>query len=84
MPGTGAGGWGGELWVNITDFIKNGSIPESRVDDMVIRTLMPYFWLGQDTTPLPDVVYVRSFHLHHRMLACPNASGFQEYELHHL
>lgn len=61
MPGTGFGGWGGEQWMNITDFIKNGSIPESRVDDMIIRTLMPYFWLGQDTTPLPDVVYVCSF-----------------------
>lgn len=65
MPGTGFGGWGGEQWMNITDFIKNGSIPESRVDDMIIRTLTPYFWLGQDTAPLPDVIYVRLFSLHH-------------------
>lgn len=47
------------FWANLTTFVNNGSIPESRVNDMVIRTLTPYFWLEQDTHPLPEVVYVR-------------------------
>lgn len=58
MPGgTGVDAW----WANITEFVRNGSIPESRVNDMVIRTLTPYFWLEQDTHPLPEVIYVRIF-----------------------
>lgn len=52
------------FWANITEFVRNGSIPESRVNDMVIRTLTPYFWLEQDTHPLPDVVFVRIVKLH--------------------
>lgn len=33
---------------NITSAIKNGTVPESRVDDMIIRIMTPYYWLGQD------------------------------------
>lgn len=61
MPGLGLPfpDWGGNFWTNIADFISNGSIPEWRFNDMVIRTLTSYFWLGQDADPLPPVVYVR-------------------------
>ncbi|PNS21539.1 Beta-glucosidase 1 [Sphaceloma murrayae] len=33
---------------NITLAVNNGSIPVSRVDDMVTRIMTPYYWLGQD------------------------------------
>ena len=33
---------------NLVPAVKNGSISEARIDDMVIRTLAPYFLLGQD------------------------------------
>ena len=29
--------------------VGNGSLPESRVDDMVLRVLTPYYYLGQDS-----------------------------------
>lgn len=58
MPGAALNGLIAEFWANITELVRNGSIPEWRVDDMIIRTLMPYFWLGQDTDPLPQVVFV--------------------------
>ncbi|KAH7070922.1 glycoside hydrolase superfamily [Paraphoma chrysanthemicola] len=33
---------------NITIAVNNGSLDTSRVDDMVIRIMTPYFWLNQD------------------------------------
>ncbi|KAF4541774.1 Beta-glucosidase 1 [Lasiodiplodia theobromae] len=33
---------------NATLAVNNGTIPESRLDDMVLRVLTPYFHLGQD------------------------------------
>ncbi|KAF1831336.1 avenacinase [Decorospora gaudefroyi] len=33
---------------NITIAVNNGSLSESRVDDMVLRVMTPYFHLGQD------------------------------------
>lgn len=33
---------------NATSAVTNGTIPESRIDDMVLRVLTPYFHLGQD------------------------------------
>lgn len=33
---------------NVTDAVKNGTVAESRVDDMIIRIMTPYYWLGQD------------------------------------
>lgn len=33
---------------NVTRAINNGSLAETRVDDMIIRIMMPYFALGQD------------------------------------
>ena len=33
---------------NITAAANNGSVPMDRVDDMIIRIMTPYYWLGQD------------------------------------
>lgn len=33
---------------NLTKAVENGTIPETRVDDMVKRVLTPYYLLGQD------------------------------------
>ncbi|KAF2123062.1 avenacinase [Lophiotrema nucula] len=33
---------------NITTSINNGSIPEERLDDMILRVMTPYFYLKQD------------------------------------
>ncbi|KAK7518898.1 glycoside hydrolase superfamily [Phyllosticta citriasiana] len=43
--------WG----ANATAAVQNGTIPESRIDDMVLRIMTPYFHLGQDKDfPLVD------------------------------
>ncbi|KIW09309.1 uncharacterized protein PV09_00224 [Verruconis gallopava] len=33
---------------NITIAVKNGSLPESRLDDMILRVMTPYYYLKQD------------------------------------
>jgi beta-glucosidase len=33
---------------NVTTGVNNGTLEVSRVDDMVIRIMTPYYWLGQD------------------------------------
>jgi beta-glucosidase len=33
---------------NVTLAVNNGTISLSRVDDMIIRIMTPYYWLGQD------------------------------------
>ncbi|KAL2865777.1 beta-glucosidase [Aspergillus lucknowensis] len=33
---------------NVTRAVSNGTLPESRLDDMILRIMTPYFWLGQD------------------------------------
>ncbi|KAK2023098.1 glycosyl hydrolase family 3 N terminal domain-containing protein [Colletotrichum zoysiae] len=33
---------------NITLAVNNGTLDASRVDDMIVRVLTPYYWLGQD------------------------------------
>ncbi|KAH7317084.1 beta-glucosidase [Stachybotrys elegans] len=53
MPG-GLGGYGmnwkaGSFFGgNITRAVNNGTVPVERVDDMIIRIMTPYYWLGQD------------------------------------
>jgi len=53
MPG-GMGAYGlnfgepSDFGGHITIGVNNGSLAISRVDDMVIRIMTPYFWLGQD------------------------------------
>ncbi|KAG9238928.1 glycosyl hydrolase family 3 N terminal domain-containing protein [Amylocarpus encephaloides] len=40
---------------NVSTAVANGTIPVSRVDDMVIRIMTPYYFLGQDNDfPLVD------------------------------
>jgi hypothetical protein len=39
---------------NLTTYVQNGTIPESRVDDMAARVMAGYFFLGQDKG-YPDV-----------------------------
>ncbi|KAF1948441.1 avenacinase [Byssothecium circinans] len=36
--------WGG----NLTTAVKNGTLDVSRIDDMILRTLTPYYFLNQD------------------------------------
>jgi beta-glucosidase len=33
---------------NITKMVSNGTVAVSRIDDMVVRIMTPYYWLGQD------------------------------------
>lgn len=40
---------------NITTMINNGSLSESRLDDMVKRILMPYYFLNQDSEDYPTI-----------------------------
>ncbi|KAJ3578377.1 hypothetical protein NPX13_g2188 [Xylaria arbuscula] len=43
------GDFGTMLWgLNLTLAVQNGSVPETRLDDMVIRTLAAWYKLGQD------------------------------------
>ncbi|CUA72730.1 beta-glucosidase [Rhizoctonia solani] len=50
MPGTGF--WG----VDLVAMVNNGTVPATRLDDMVHRILTPYYALGQDKG-FPDVQY---------------------------
>lgn len=44
------------LWgANLTTSVNNGSLSESRLDDMAHRIMTPYFWLGQDEASFPPV-----------------------------
>ena len=53
MPG-GLGNYGTAYHVgsyfggNITAMVNNNTVPEHRIDDMIIRQMTPYYWLGQD------------------------------------
>ena len=52
--------WGG----NLTTAVQNGSLPESRVDDMILRIMTPYYQLNQDQgypTIDPSVVPLNFF-----------------------
>lgn len=42
---------------NLTEAVRNGSVPESRVDDMATRILGGYFLLGQDDPTYPNVSF---------------------------
>lgn len=33
---------------NLTDYVNNGTIPESRIDDMATRILAAWYYLNQD------------------------------------
>ncbi|KAK2054780.1 glycosyl hydrolase family 3 N terminal domain-containing protein [Colletotrichum caudatum] len=34
---------------NVTNAVNNGTLDASRVDDMIVRIMTPYYWLGQDS-----------------------------------
>ncbi|KAF5331798.1 hypothetical protein D9758_016866 [Tetrapyrgos nigripes] len=58
MPGQAFGGALGTMWGEaLVDLVRNGTIPEERVTNMVIRILTPWAWLGQDEKKLPEVVF---------------------------
>jgi beta-glucosidase len=38
---------------NLTAAVNNGSVTESRLNDMVLRVMAPYFFLGQDKDDFP-------------------------------
>ena len=43
--------------IHLLPAIQNGTIPEARIDDMVVRILAPYFLLGQDQDYPPINLY---------------------------
>ncbi|KAJ3326636.1 hypothetical protein HDU93_002356, partial [Gonapodya sp. JEL0774] len=56
MAGDSDLGSGFTLWgPNLTLLVKNGSVPEARVDDMVTRILATWIRMGQDDGTFPDV-----------------------------
>ncbi|EPS94914.1 hypothetical protein FOMPIDRAFT_281622 [Fomitopsis schrenkii] len=58
MPGVGFGGLLGSWWGDkLIPYVQNGTVPESRVDDAVIRTLTPWIASGQADTPPPEVTW---------------------------
>lgn len=55
MPGTiGFGGTQSYFGGNLTMAVQNGSLPETRLDDMILRLMTPYYYLGQDNYPTID------------------------------
>ncbi|QPC78296.1 hypothetical protein HYE68_009048 [Fusarium pseudograminearum] len=40
---------------NLTRAVTNGTLEEARVDDMIMRIMAPYFWLGQDKEDYPSI-----------------------------
>ncbi|KAL4914695.1 glycoside hydrolase superfamily [Aspergillus aurantiobrunneus] len=41
-------GFGSFFGGNLTRAVTNGTLAESRVDDMIVRIMTPYYWLNQD------------------------------------
>jgi beta-glucosidase len=63
---------------NVTSAVKNGTIDESRVDDMIVRIMTPYYWLGQDKdypTVDPSTVKLNTFSPRSTWLREFNISG---------
>lgn len=59
MPGQGFLGFLGTFWgENLVALVNNGSITVDNLREKVVRTLTPYFFLGQDVNPLPPFIYV--------------------------
>ncbi|EIN14278.1 glycoside hydrolase [Punctularia strigosozonata HHB-11173 SS5] len=58
MPGSGFGGMFGNMFGDaLLADVKNSSVTESRVNDAVLRTLVPWIAFGQADTPLPNVTF---------------------------
>ncbi|KAL2811632.1 glycoside hydrolase superfamily [Aspergillus granulosus] len=57
--------WGASL----VESVHNGSVPESRVDDMVVRTLASWFHMGQDSEiPEPGFGLAKNLGLPHAIV----------------
>jgi len=70
MPGS-AGLWG----QNLTQAVKNGTVAESRIDDMVIRTIASYYQMGQDADfPTPGVGMPSDLAKPHQIVDARNSS----------
>lgn len=66
------------LWgANLTLAVNNGTVNESRVDDMATRILAPWFQLGQDAEDFPEPGYGLADDLSkpHRVVDARNASS---------
>jgi beta-glucosidase len=58
MPGNGFGGILGIFYGDeLRDMVNNGTVPESRLDDMIHRILTPYYATGQADKKLPSVPF---------------------------
>ncbi|KAH7028124.1 glycoside hydrolase superfamily [Microdochium trichocladiopsis] len=57
LPGLGYGNILGNFYdQELYQMVLNGTIPESRLDDMVVRVLVPLFASGQYDKPIPSTV----------------------------
>lgn len=66
------------LWgANLTLAVNNGTVNESRVDDMATRILAPWFQLGQDAADFPEPGYglANDLSVPHRVVDARNASS---------
>ncbi|KAF9059549.1 beta-D-xylosidase/beta-D-glucosidase [Rhodocollybia butyracea] len=58
MPGSGDGGVLGDFWGDtLITLVNNGTISKDIVREKVVRTLTPYYFLGQDVNPLPPFIF---------------------------
>ncbi|KAK3995018.1 hypothetical protein QBC44DRAFT_366896 [Cladorrhinum sp. PSN332] len=67
---------GDALWgSHLKDAVNNGSVPESRLDDMVIRTIATWYQMGQDKGfPAPGVGMAIDLTKPHRIVDARNSS----------
>ncbi|KAM7199207.1 putative glycoside hydrolase [Naviculisporaceae sp. PSN 640] len=70
MPGEGF--WGSEL----TTAVKNGSVPESRIDDMATRIIATWYQMGQDqdSFPSPGVGMPQDLRQPHKIVDARNST----------
>ncbi|KAH8916735.1 glycoside hydrolase family 3 protein [Atractiella rhizophila] len=60
MPGNGFFGILGTFWNDtLVEQVKNGTVPESRLTDMVLRIVTPFYASGQADKKLPSPVYTQ-------------------------
>ncbi|TFK37528.1 beta-glucosidase [Crucibulum laeve] len=55
MPGNVGSGPGSYFGGNLTTYVQNGTIPRPRVEDMAVRVLAGWYFLGQDSASYPAV-----------------------------
>ena len=85
MPGDITIGSGTSWWgPNLTAYVENGTIPESRIDDMAERILAAWYLLGQDNDYPPGAFFgysLESKEAHPRYLMLLNGTvSFDMYD----